>query len=51
MAHRLLVDLGDQRTGGVEIEEVARLRVIPCEEPCIGITYPEDVQIVRDALT
>ena len=29
----------------------ARLRVIPCEEPCIGITYAEDVQIVRDALT
>jgi hypothetical protein len=29
----------------------ARLRVIPCEEPCIGITYADDVPIVRDALT
>jgi len=29
----------------------ARLRVIACEEPCIGITYAEDVPIVRDALT
>src|SRR3954451_17175 len=28
----------------------ARLRVIPCEEPCIGITYAEDVPIVRAAL-
>ena len=27
VAHRLLVDLGDQRTGRVEIEEVARLGV------------------------
>ena len=28
-----------------------RLRVIPCEEACIGITYADDVPIVRDALT
>ena len=27
VAHRLLVDLGDQRAGGVEIEEIARLRI------------------------
>jgi bifunctional N-acetylglucosamine-1-phosphate-uridyltransferase/glucosamine-1-phosphate-acetyltransferase GlmU-like protein len=29
----------------------ARVRVIPCEEPCIGVTYAEDVSTVRDALT
>ena len=27
------------------------LRVIPCDERCIGITYAEDVPIVRDAFT
>jgi bifunctional N-acetylglucosamine-1-phosphate-uridyltransferase/glucosamine-1-phosphate-acetyltransferase GlmU-like protein len=29
----------------------ARVRVVPCEEPCIGVTYAEDVSTVRDALT
>jgi NDP-sugar pyrophosphorylase family protein len=27
------------------------VRVIPCEEPCIGVTYAEDVSTVRDTLT
>jgi NDP-sugar pyrophosphorylase family protein len=34
-----------------EVGERAKVRVLRCEQPCIGITYVEDVDVVRAALS